>query len=260
MSVDDPEAFYDALAPYYHFIYADWEASIERQSTGLSTVLGEFGVPAGARILDAAAGIGTQTIGLASRGYDVTASDLSSAAIRRLEREAERRQLAIRTTVADLRDLGAVCSGPFAAVIACDNAIPHLLSDAEIEQAFVQCHRCLAPGGVLLVSVRDYAAIERKSPDIRPYGARTDGDRRYTVEQVWEWDGDQYDLTLRIHEDAPDGPTQTHSFRTRYYAVTTATLERLLRKAGFARVERRDEWFFQPLLVAIRDDRSPTDE
>jgi len=147
-----------------------------------------------------------------------------------------------------------------AAVIACDNAIPHLLSDAEIEQAFVQCHHCLAPGGVLLVSVRDYAAIERKSPDIRPYGARTDGDRRYTVEQVWEWDGDQYDLTMRIHEEPPEGQTQTHSFRTRYYAVTTATLERLLREAGFARVERRDEWFFQPLLVATRDGRSPINE
>jgi SAM-dependent methyltransferase len=260
VSVHDPEAFYDALAPYYHFIYADWEGSIERQSNGLATVLGEFGVPPGARILDAAAGIGTQTIGLAARGFDVTASDLSSAALRRLEREAERRRLAIRTTVADFRDLGAVCSDAFAAVIACDNAISHLLTDGEIEQAFVQCHHCLSPGGVLLVSIRDYAAIERKSPDIRPYGARSEGDRRYTVEQVWEWDGDQYDLTLRIHEDSPEGSTQTHSFRTRYYAVTIATLERLLRKAGFARVERRDEWFFQPLLVAVRDDRSPINE
>ena len=256
MSLEDPEAFYDALAPYYHFIYADWEGSIERQSNGLATVLGEFGVPASARLLDAAAGIGTQTIGLAGRGYDVTASDVSTAAIRRLEQEATRRQLSIRTTVADIRDLSAICTDPFAAVIACDNAIPHLLTDAEIEQAFIQCCRCLVPGGVLLLSVRDYAAIERKSPDIRPYGARTDGDRRYTVEQVWEWDGDQYDLTLNVHEDAPAAPTQTHSFRTRYYAVTIATLEQLLRRAGFVRVERRDEWFFQPLLVAVRDDRS----
>src|SRR5262245_12353815 len=181
MSVEGPEAFYDALAPYYHLVYADWEGSIERQSTGLATVLGEFGVPMGARILDAAAGVGTQTLGLAARGYDVTASDLSPAAIRRLESEAERRQLTIRTAVADLRNLAAIGAAPFAAVIACDNAIPHLLSDAEIERAFAECHRCLAPGGVLLVSIRDYAAIERKSPDVRPYGARTDGDRRYTV-------------------------------------------------------------------------------
>lgn len=257
MTGEDPEAFYDALAPYYHVLYADWEASIERQSTGLANVLAEFGVAPSARILDAAAGIGTQTIGLARKGYEVTASDISPGAIRRLENEAARRQLSIRTTVADLRDLGAVCTVPFAAVLACDNAVPHLLTDVEIERAFAQCHHCLVPGGVLLVSVRDYAAIERKSPDIRPYGCRIEGDRRYTAEQVWEWDGDLYDLTLRIHEEAPGASTLTHTFRTRYHAVTIATLERLLRHAGFERVERRDDSFFQPLLVAVRGNRSP---
>jgi len=59
------QSFYDALAPFYHLLYPDWEASGARQSQGIATVLEEFGISPGARILDAACGIGTQTLGLA---------------------------------------------------------------------------------------------------------------------------------------------------------------------------------------------------
>ena len=33
-------SFYDALAPYYHLIYPDWEASAKRQSEAIVKVLG----------------------------------------------------------------------------------------------------------------------------------------------------------------------------------------------------------------------------
>ena len=243
--------FYDALAPYYHLIYPDWEASIERQGRGLAVVLDEFGVPPGARILDAACGIGTQALGLSALGYRLTASDPSPGAVARARREAEARHLEIDFRIADLRRLSATFGEPFAAILACDNAVPHLLSDAEIRDAFVECRAMLVPGGVLLVSVRDYEAIERRSPDVRPFGVRVEGDRRYSLEQVWEWDGDQYDLTMRIVEQAGDGAANVHEFRSRYYAVGLGTLERLLSEAGFARVARRDHYFFQPLLVGI---------
>jgi SAM-dependent methyltransferase len=243
------ESFYDALAPYYHLIYPDWEASRQRQSQTLVTLLTEFGIHPGNRILDAACGIGTQALGLAAAGYDVSASDVSRGAISRLEREAASRQVRVRARVADLRTLSLPFTEPFAAVLACDNAIPHLLTDAEIATAFAECRRCLRPGGVLVVSVRDYAAIERRSPDVRPYGSHTEGGRRYTAEQVWEWDGDRYDLTLRLTEESPGEDPRTHLFRTRYYAVTIARLLELLAAAGFDRVERRDGAFFQPLVI-----------
>jgi hypothetical protein len=48
-------------------------------------------------------------------------------------------------------------------------------------------------------------------------------------------------------------------FHSRYYAVELPTLERLLREAGFGSAARRDEHFFQPLLVGINPaDRSGT--
>jgi SAM-dependent methyltransferase len=245
------DAFYDALAPYYHLIYPDWEASSQRQSQALVTILGEFGIRLGGRLLDAAAGIGTQALGLAAAGYDVSASDVSAGAIERLVQEAARRQLSVRARVADLRTLSSTFAETFDAVLACDNAIPHLLSDAEIASAFAECRTCLRPGGILIVSVRDYATIERRSPDVRPYASHTEGGHRYTAEQEWVWDGDRYDLTLRLTAEAPGEPPHRQLFRTRYYAVTIARLLELMGAAGFARVERRDGAFFQPLVIGV---------
>jgi SAM-dependent methyltransferase len=243
--------FYDQLAPYYHLLYPNWEASSARQSRGLAHVLAEFGVAPGSAVLDAACGIGTQSLGLAQLGYTVTASDLSSAAVARARDEARTRGLTITFAVADLRRLSQIIDGPFAAVLACDNAIPHLLSDDEIIAAFAQCRRILDPGGVLALSVRDYATIERRTPDHHSYGTRTVGERTYTAEQIWRWDGDQYDLTLRLTEQRAAGPAIIHEFHSRYYAVTLARLETLLREVGFVNTARRDEHFFQPLLIAI---------
>lgn len=243
------DAFYDALAPYYHLIYPDWEASSERQSQALAALLNELGIRPADRLLDAAAGIGTQTLGLAAAGYVMSASDVSAGAIDRLGREAARRGLLVRARVADLRTLSSAYSETFDAILACDNAIPHLLTDAEIATAFSECRRCLRVGGVLVISVRDYALIERRSPDIRPYPSHVEGGRRFTGEQVWEWDGDRYDLTQRLIEEAPGEAPRRHEFRTRYYAITISRLLALLVTAGFERVERRDGVFFQPLLI-----------
>jgi SAM-dependent methyltransferase len=246
-----PDPFYDALAPYYHLIYPDWEASSKRQSHALIAVLREFGIHPGDRVLDAAAGIGTQALGLAAAGYDVSASDISDGAIERLEREVARRQLAIRAKAADLRALSAAFPETFDSVLACDNAIPHLLSDAEIATAFAECRKCIRRGGLLIASVRDYSAIERRSPDVRPYASHTEEGHRYTADQVWEWDGDQYDVTLRLTDEVVGKPPVRQEFRTRYYAVTISRLLQLLSATGFVRVERRDGAFFQPLIIGV---------
>jgi len=74
-------AFYDALTPFYHLIYPDWHASIARQAQALDSIIRSAGGSKLRTVLDAACGIGTQSLGLAALGYEVTASDLSPAAV-----------------------------------------------------------------------------------------------------------------------------------------------------------------------------------
>jgi SAM-dependent methyltransferase len=246
--------FYDELAPYYHLLYADWEASIALQGAALAAVLTARGVAPRARVLDAACGVGTQAIGLAERGYRVRASDLSPGAVGRARAELARRGLVADVRVADLRALRAAhaAAAPFAAVLACDNAVPHLLGDAEILRALRECHALLEPGGLLVLSVRDYATIERRSPDLRPQAVQREGDRLRLAVQVWEWEGEEYDLRLYLTEEGPDGTCATRVLRSRYYAVTIGRLLALLGEAGFVDAERVDSAFFQPLVIGRR--------
>jgi SAM-dependent methyltransferase len=240
--------FYDQLAPYYHLIFEDWQASIDRQGNWLDAFI-KAEWPSTRTVLDAAAGIGTQALGLAARGYRVTASDLSSGAVDRARKEAELRGLEITAVTADLRALSST-HGEFDLVIACDNSLPHLLSDDEIRQALRECFRCVKPGGGCLVSVRDYGDPGTGS-EFHPYGIRRTAESRLILFQVWEWDGPCYDISFYVIEDGADEPPRTRVFRSRYYAIPPQRLFELMRDAGFENV-RRVEGFYQPVLVGTR--------
>lgn len=244
--------FYDRLAQHYHLLYPDWESAISKQGTALAGLLGEMGVLPGEPLLDAACGIGTQTIGLLQNGYSVAGSDISPSAVARLEDEIKARGLSAKVHVDDMRALARTPSQSVAAVLACDNSIPHLLTDEEILQAFRTFYRCLRPDGVVVLSVRDYETIERKNPDVRPYGLRYDGDHRFLAIQVWEWEADQYNLSMYLVSEQAGGICHAEVLRTRYYAIPIARLLRLLATAGFSQVERRNDVLFQPVLVARR--------
>lgn len=245
------EGFYESLAPHYHLLFEDWDASMRRQGTELDTIIrAEWGSSVHT-ILDAAAGIGTQAIALASLGYEVTASDRSVAAVERCRREAARRGLRLPTAIADLRSLSTV-HGRFDLVLACDNALPHLLSDAEISVAFTQCFRCTVPGGGCLISVRDYPEVPPVGTELHPHGVRDVGGARIVVYQVWTWDGPFYDLAVRIMEDTGASECPTRIFRSRYYAVPVSRLLTLMREAGFEDVRRIDGTYYQPVLVGTR--------
>jgi SAM-dependent methyltransferase len=242
------ENFYDGLASIYDLIYEDWPRSIERQAEALEAVIRSRA--GGAKsVADVACGIGTQAIGLASRGFEVTASDLSAGALERAAREAKARDLEIRFRLDDMEVLSSYESGSADVVLACDNAIPHLDTDDRIARAFRRFYEVLRPGGTCILSVRDYAAMERDGVRLIPYGVRRRGSDRVAVFQIQEWEGEHYDLHLYFTFD--DGQrVETRVFHSRYYAVTIDRLAALLAGAGFVRMERLDDVFFQPLIVA----------
>jgi SAM-dependent methyltransferase len=227
------ESFYDELAPFYHLVYPDWEASITSQATALDAIIrGRWGERK-LTILDVACGIGTQALGLARLGYLVTGLDLSRPAVARAKQEAARRSLNIEFSTGDMRELPAVYRERFDLVIACDNAVPHLLTDLEILTAFKQMSACTRPGGGCIISVRDYDREERAGVQVKPYGIRIDKGVRYLVFQVWEFHGPIYDLAMYFVEDRGGSRCSTQVFRAQYYAIGTGRLQGLMSQAGF---------------------------
>lgn len=243
--------FYDQLAPYYHLMFEDWQASIDRQGKWLDAFI-RTEWPSTHTVLDAAAGIGTQSLALAARGYHVTGSDISTAALARARREAELRGLELATVVADLRALSRT-HGESDLVMACDNAIPHLLSDDEILGALRECYRCVRVGGGCLLSVRDYG-VPGTGSEMQPYGVARTPEGRFILFQVWDWDGPCYDMSFYVLEEKPDAAPVARVFRSRYYAVPPQRLLELMNVAGFENV-RRVDGFYQPVLVGTRPGR-----
>jgi SAM-dependent methyltransferase len=244
--------FYDELAPLYHLIYQDWDATIRRQSEQLSALI-QSEWPESKTVLDVCCGIGTQAIGLAQHGYSVAGSDISANAIERAGHEARARGAEVSFSVCDMRHAHHHHGSGFDVVICCDNSLPHLLTDDELLVALKEMLGCLSVGGGCLVSVRDYETEERGANILKPYGVRTESGKRYLIFQVWDFDGEQYDLAFFfVEEDLSSSMVRTHVMRSRYYAISTTRLLDLMRQAGFENVRRLDHVFYQPVLVGTR--------
>lgn len=247
-SMNDTQTFYDDLADLYHLIYEDWPASIDRQADALAAIIREHRASPGI-VADVACGIGTQALGLAARGYRVIGSDLSASAIKRLEREARDRNLRIELRLDDMLELATYEDGAVDVLLACDNAVPHLLSNDLIRKAFQQFYRVLRPGGLCILSVRDYAAMLPVKVRFVPYGVREVAGGRVVVFQVWEYEGEIYRLNMYFVFDRA-GEVETRAFRAQYYTVSIETLIGLLAEVGFQNVRRVDDVLFQPVILA----------
>ena len=245
------QAFYGELAPLYHLVYENWEASVARQGTALASLIGEHWGAGARTVLDAAAGIGTQALGLLALGFRVTGSDLSQAAVSRAQHEAAARRLPLSCVVADFRALPVRAAG-VDVVIVCDNSLPHLETPGDIETALGECFRCARPGGGCLVSMRDYGPSPPPGTvEVRPYGERAWAGRRYHLRQVWSWRGPRYDLSFEI--TPADGVDDCATIlKTSYLAIPVARVAELMSAVGFQSVRRVDDRFFQPVLVGTR--------
>jgi SAM-dependent methyltransferase len=244
--------FYDELAPLYHLIYQDWAASIVHQGKQLFALI-DAEWPGSHKVLDLSCGIGTQSIGLAQQGYSLVGSDISPKAVRRAQKEAGSCHASIKFSVCDMCKASEHHGSGFDVVISCDNSVPHLLTDEDILTAFKEMFACLSVGGGCIVTVRDYENEERRKNTIKSYGVRIENGKRYLIFQVWDFEGEHYDLTFFfVEEDQSATKVRTHVMRTRYYAVSIAKLLALMRRAGFNNVRRIDDAFHQPVLVGTK--------
>jgi glycine/sarcosine N-methyltransferase len=230
--------FYDGLAPDYHLVYADrWDEAIDGQGEALDTLI-RAAHPDARDVLDCACGIGTQAIGLALRGYRVHGTDISARSIERAREESRRRGAALTVEVADFRDLTAV-EGEYDVVLCADNALPHLLDDAQLTQALEAMRAKLRPGGLLVISIRDYDKALVDRPATAP-PHRIDGPPRRLFVRLHDWDGPDsplYTVRFFILTETDSGDWTLAHHATRYRAITRAALTRRARAAGFDQIE-----------------------
>jgi glycine/sarcosine N-methyltransferase len=245
--------FYDQLATDYHLIYADWPNSVRRQGAVLDRLIKSMVGGEARAVLDCACGIGTQAIGLALRGYEVTATDLSEASVDRARTEAQAFEAQVSFGIADFRDLEPV-GGSYDVVIACDNALPHLVDDADLKAAAASMRARLRDGGLLVASTRDYDEASMMRPTTTETSTFDGPGGRRIVFQVWDWapDGRTYVVNLFILRGVKGEWSMTHHATT-YRALRRAELTAVLAEAGFTAVRWHtpaETGYFQPVVTA----------
>ncbi|MGH8878489.1 MAG: class I SAM-dependent methyltransferase [Stackebrandtia sp.] len=242
-------AFYDDLADTYDQMFGDWDVSMARQAAVFGDLIGA----SGQTILDCSCGIGTQAIGLAARGHQVTATDISPVSVARARSEAAARGVALATAVADMRSLP-FAESTFEIVLCADNALCHLPGEAEALTALRQLRRVLRPGGTLMASIRDYDELRRTRPEQTPAQLSSRAGERCVTFQLWHWhaDGEGYDLEHFQVRGAGDSWRVERRAST-LWALTRAELTRLAEAAGFATTRwltPAESGFYQPILMA----------
>jgi len=245
---------YDDIAELYHLIYEDWNTAIVRQAVALDHVITGLLGRAPHRLLDVSCGIGTQALGLAARGYRVSAADLSAGAVARARREARCRGLSIDFSVADMRDCEKRGSQAYDVLLCADNSITHLEGLPEMSRAVKAFFECLRPGGIALVGIRDYATEnDLTTPQMHPYGFREHAGHRYFVVQTRDGRENRYEVTMYfVREAEVDRPPAVTAGTSRYYVIDVDQLVELFREAGFDEVRRLDGVMHQPLMVGRR--------
>jgi len=249
--MDIVQTFYDNMAAQYDELFLDWESSTREQAEILDRLFRSYGFERSSRVLDCACGIGTQAIGLSALGYPVTGSDISEAELAEAKLRAEKRGVPLRLARADFRALDETFPERFPLVIAMDNALPHMLSAADLERAVNSIVSRLEPGGLFVASIRDYdSLLETKPPYSPPYIHRTAAGRRVSF-QTWDWREENYRLTQYIIED--EETLQIGKFDCEYRATRRDELTKLLLAAGCRRVDWKfpeETGFYQPIVAA----------
>ena len=248
---DITQSFYNNMASQYDKLFLDWQAAAWEQAEFLSGVFRDNGFDNTARILDCACGIGTQAIGLALLGYDVTASDISDGEIAEAKERAAKNGVRLRFKHADFCALSETFTERFNIIIAMDNALPHMLSSTELENAVKSIVNQMERGGMFVASIRDYdMLLEQKPAYSAPYIHKTDKGQRVSF-QTWEWDGDHYKFIQYIIDD--EETTQIDKFECEYRAVRREELTNLLLSGGCSEVIWRlpeETGFYQPVVIA----------
>ena len=143
----------------------------ERTRGEVEFIRGALDLPAGARVLDLACGIGRHAIGMAALGFETTGVDFNAQYLEIARAAAEARGLSVRWIAGDMRALA--FEREFRGVYSFFTSFGYF-SDAENEHVLAGLARALVPGGRFLIDMvnRDFILTH---PQQRTWNQREDG-------------------------------------------------------------------------------------
>ena len=239
---------YDALALDYHWLVGDQilagEFFLARHRSLVDSL------SAGARILDCACGIGSAAIGLARRGYQVTASDASCSMVAEAERRARAAAADVSFATCQWEDLPSRFNEPFDLVLCGGNSISHTPNRCAAVHALTAMRAVLKPGGTLLVDTRNWEKMRREQVRVTLPDSVVERDGMRCIPlRLWnhqeDWKARHQLEVLLIFEQAKQ--VSSRRYLLTYRPVRYGELRASMEEAGFV-IHKSDydddaEWY-----------------
>lgn len=224
---------YETLASVYEWLVPDELLEPEGAVAAFAPLVEQL--PPGARVLDCAAGTGQLAVGLALRGFDVTASDASATMVARTEGLATRRGATLRAAVCRWDELRAG-ERAFDAVFCVGNSLTHAGPRPARRASLAAMASALAPGGLLVLTSRNWERLRSAQPRLEAADGLVErGGRRGLVVRHWtipeRWD-ERHELEVAVALVGDDGGVELHDERLAFWPFTERDLGEDLRAAG----------------------------
>lgn len=248
---------YDKLANNYKLLYEDWNESIENHAFVLASIFKSLSISPNASILDCACGIGTQLIGLSKQGFTMYGCDISDKSLQVLSKELTKRKLNAKLKNGDFRYLTNLYKNKFNVIIACDNALPHLINKVDFQSTCQQIFSLLQSGGACVLSFRNYDEILKTKPSFAPkfyFFNNEYGKRIYFQNWIWQGNSKIYEMEFFLLIEKK-GRWDITNAKGVYRAYSKKEIVKILRESGFTSITWKtpeETGYFQPMVVCLK--------
>jgi 2-polyprenyl-3-methyl-5-hydroxy-6-metoxy-1,4-benzoquinol methylase len=226
--LDSISEFYDALASEYDAM-TSFERRFVHEKPFFRVLVEKYKIRTA---LDAGCGTGFHSLLLAQLGVKMTAVDISTEMLERVQRHAKEMELSISTLRSSFQTLRSNTIGSYDAVVSLGNSLPHLLSLDDLRSAIVNFAAILKPGGVLFLQNLNYERILSRQERVQ--SVKEAGDTTFVRFYDYERPFLSFNiLTIRRH--GGDSVEQLRTIRLR--PIVSAELLPLLTESGFVDIK-----------------------
>lgn len=252
---------YTKLSHHYDdWFSVQWPEPVHIQGQAIDKICKAHHLPASARVLDLTCGIGTQSIGMALLGHQVTALDISEGQLEKAKFEADKIKpdLPIDWVLGDATVPEEYVSGSYDLIMSFGNSYPLLGTSEAIEASLQSCLTLLNPGGVLLISMRDHTDLCARRPYLMGSGKLNNGDRQGVWVETGDWLEGENRYISHIMFIMTEPQHEEHYFPfPPLAALTKDEFLNMLEQAGYAAPEffekAQHPEFSCPLYIATKD-------
>lgn len=172
MDSNQIRTFYDDFADDYDSM-TQFEKRFEREEPAFKNFVEHYQLK---KVLDVGCGTGFHSILLAKIGCEVTAVDVSEKMLAKLQNNASKYGVTVKTVQSSFQELATNVNSGFDGIFCMGNSLPHLLNIGEIDSALKNFKSVLNNNGKLFLQILNYNRIlneKKKIQSVREVGGKT---------------------------------------------------------------------------------------